>query len=636
MKISVVLPVYNTKEEYLRESIESILTQTFGDFELILINDGSTNNAEDIILSYKDQRIRYIKNEENLGLIKTLNKGLKLAQGEYIARMDADDISRPQRFEKQADFLDKNPEVDILGTWFNYFPRQRIVQTQTQDKQIKEHMIVNSNQIGHPTVMFRKKIVSQLNAYYDEEATYAEDYALWLSLLDRAVFANLPEVLLDYRIHPTSICQSNEILQNLQVQRLMTVAQGKYFGLNVDSVLEIIAKIESGQKLLCNDTLIVKCFYETIKSLVQKEGFSAQYEINKVFRRKLIKKLCLFERIKYIFNKRFNKTIFFVTEKPKISAVMALYNTPLKLFKRTLKSILNQTYQDFELLIIDDASKIDYSNYLNKIKDSRLKYFRLDENSGPGNARNVGIKMAKGEFVAIVDSDDIYLPKRFEMQADFLDKNPDVSLISGGLKFSNNNRVPSILIEDAQIKAAMLFNSQITNPCVMFRKNDFVEKNLFYPDDINFAEDYALWIDAMFKGIKMANLQELLMIYVRRKKQLSKTKCAQQAKILKDLYHKIFTELGMDVSDSDIDLHYNLECENFSDIASTEVIENWFERIIEHNKSSMVIEPKELEKRRDRIINKYLKRKDNLFRVKIGCHNLCLSRKMTLRVEKRC
>src|SRR5574344_639787 len=110
-KISVVMPVYNTDETFLRESIESILNQSFKDFEFIIINDGSTNNAEDVILSYKDERIRYYKNDINLKLIKTLNRGLLLAEGEYIARMDSDDISLPTRFQTQVEFLGKNPNI---------------------------------------------------------------------------------------------------------------------------------------------------------------------------------------------------------------------------------------------------------------------------------------------------------------------------------------------------------------------------------------------------------------------------------------------------------------------------------------------------------------------------------------------
>ena len=110
------MPVYNTKEEYLREAIESILNQTFTDFEFIIVNDGSTNNAEDVILSYKDERIVYIK-QENQGVSIASNNGWNKAKGEYIARMDSDDVSFPDRLEKQIQFLEDNPEYSLVGGW---------------------------------------------------------------------------------------------------------------------------------------------------------------------------------------------------------------------------------------------------------------------------------------------------------------------------------------------------------------------------------------------------------------------------------------------------------------------------------------------------------------------------------------
>ena len=114
--VTVLMAVYNG-EKYLREAIESILDQTYTNFEFLIINDGSSDRTEEIILSYNDKRIRYIKNEQNLKLIASLNKGLDLAKGEFIARMDADDISLPERLEKQINFLEKHPEIGLLGSW---------------------------------------------------------------------------------------------------------------------------------------------------------------------------------------------------------------------------------------------------------------------------------------------------------------------------------------------------------------------------------------------------------------------------------------------------------------------------------------------------------------------------------------
>ena len=122
-QVTVLMPVYNA-EQYLREAIGSILHQTFTDFEFIIINDGSTDRSEEIIKSYTDTRIRYYKNESNLKLIATLNKGFDLAGGKYIARMDADDISLPNRLQLQFELMEKNPEVGLCGTWFENFTEE--------------------------------------------------------------------------------------------------------------------------------------------------------------------------------------------------------------------------------------------------------------------------------------------------------------------------------------------------------------------------------------------------------------------------------------------------------------------------------------------------------------------------------
>ena len=115
-KVTVLMSVYNG-EKHLREAIDSILNQTFGDFEFLIINDGSTDRTADILQSYQDSRIKIIHNEKNIGLTKSLNKGLKLAKGEYLARMDADDISYPNRLEVQYEYMEKNPNVGIVGSW---------------------------------------------------------------------------------------------------------------------------------------------------------------------------------------------------------------------------------------------------------------------------------------------------------------------------------------------------------------------------------------------------------------------------------------------------------------------------------------------------------------------------------------
>lgn len=319
---------------------------------------------------------------------------------------------------------------------------------------------------------------------------------------------------------------------------------------------------------------------------------------------------------------------------PKISVVMGLFNTPYNYLEATMKSILAQTVKDFELIIIDDASTIEYTEFFKKFSDNRIKYSKLDKNCGPGGARNIGIKQAQGEYIAIVDSDDVYFPNRLELQMDFLDKNPDISLISGGFKQSNNGKTPKIPETHEEIKVFMLFNSPFTSSAVMFRKEEFSQKNIFFPEEIRFAEDYQMWINAMFANVKMSNIKDVLMIYTRRNGQLSKEKFKTQMIIIKDLYKKILHKVGIEAQDKELDLHFNIENEKYNFMTADQIIE-WFNKIIEANKTSKLFDEKRLIAKKEDVLNKFKNFKNRLFKVKIGQHNLCINKSLKISLVKR-
>jgi glycosyltransferase involved in cell wall biosynthesis len=204
-KISVLLPVYNSGT-FLAQAIDSVLAQSFSDFELIVINDGSTDESETIISRYADARIVYVKNESNLGLIATLNKGLALCKGKFIARMDADDISLPQRFEKQVEFLEQYPEVAVVATKIVMIDQQGIETGFWDDdfnasnrREIAE-MMPKLNCIAHPSIMSRAHILRNIG--YNRRFRGSEDWGLWLTLLSQGhVIEKLDETLLKYRVH---------------------------------------------------------------------------------------------------------------------------------------------------------------------------------------------------------------------------------------------------------------------------------------------------------------------------------------------------------------------------------------------------------------------------------------------------
>jgi glycosyltransferase involved in cell wall biosynthesis len=213
-KVSVLMPVYNA-EAYLAEAIDSIIFQTFTDWELILINDGSTDNSEMIISRYSDNRIYYIKNPVNLGLIKTLNRGIDFCGGEYIARMDADDISFPERLRKQIDFLDAHPDYLMCGTNAvvinNQGDRTGKIRN-LPDNDLLQINLLFSPSFVHPTVMIRREVL--LENRYDEAYKHVEDYELWRRIAKQGKVANLGDELLAYRWHDSNVSVLNSKVQD--------------------------------------------------------------------------------------------------------------------------------------------------------------------------------------------------------------------------------------------------------------------------------------------------------------------------------------------------------------------------------------------------------------------------------------
>lgn len=206
-RVTVLMPVYNG-EKHIREAIESILGQTFRDYEFLVINDGSTDRSVEIIISYRDPRIRLAHNDTNSGLIFTLNRGLALATGEFICRMDQDDISLPERLARQVAFMESRPEIAVCGGWFRKFGagRSKIVRWRTDADGIRCGLLFDA-MVGHPTVILRRDFIRKYGLQYDPAYKNAEDFALWVRVAEHGDLANLGEVLLLYRVHPAQITQ---------------------------------------------------------------------------------------------------------------------------------------------------------------------------------------------------------------------------------------------------------------------------------------------------------------------------------------------------------------------------------------------------------------------------------------------
>lgn len=200
-KVSVIMSEYNTEEKHLRQSIESILNQSFRNFEFIIINDGSSNKLIDIVNSYEDERVRIINNKENLGLARSLNRGIEASRGKYLVRMDTDDISHKNRIEKQLKFIENNPEYSVVGTSINLITDGDKKYPKHMEGEIDKTAFVNGTIPVHPTVIMNKEDVLEIGMYQTTNVNRSEDFVLWAELLlaDKRIYI-LNNILVDYRV----------------------------------------------------------------------------------------------------------------------------------------------------------------------------------------------------------------------------------------------------------------------------------------------------------------------------------------------------------------------------------------------------------------------------------------------------
>jgi glycosyltransferase involved in cell wall biosynthesis len=245
--VTVLLPAYNAAR-WLAQALQSILVQSFRDFELLIIDDGSTDATPAVLARCADPRVRVVRHDTNQGLIATLNEGIALSSAKYIARMDADDVAHPRRLAYQVNFMERHSEVGVCGTWFH--TRRGVkrvsVRPPVRHEDISAALFFRSP-FGHPTVMLRRGILSATGLKYASDAIGAEDFDLWVRLRPRTRFANVPKDLLEYRAH------------NDQVSSLLSVAQHRRAAqIRLGQLLSLVADPSPQEKALhlrlCDDS----------------------------------------------------------------------------------------------------------------------------------------------------------------------------------------------------------------------------------------------------------------------------------------------------------------------------------------------------------------------------------------------
>jgi len=286
--ISVIMPVKDG-EKYLREAINSILKQTYTNFEFFIINDGSSDGTESIINSYTDPRIKVIKNKTNQGITKSLNKAIKEASGKYIARMDADDFAVAERFEKQIQYLENSNTCVALGTRYHLMDKTgnvyRKAYTPCSNHELKS-MLLFSFPLCHPTLMIRHDIIKKHHILYNEKLFVAEDFEFLIRLATHGEIESLPDYLFHYRTHAagTSKTKKDELVHNFVKISLQTINQQlKNHHIPQEELSEFV-EIFNSHTILTN-YCDIKSFNKTMAQLI--DAYITTHKLNKRERRQV-------------------------------------------------------------------------------------------------------------------------------------------------------------------------------------------------------------------------------------------------------------------------------------------------------------------------------------------------------------
>ena len=527
-KISVIMPTYNASR-YLHDAIDSIISQTISDWELIIINEPFSNDDTEKTIDYytaRDSRIKLIQNNKRIGISASLNIGIDAVCGEYIARMDADDISLPKRFERQVEFLENNTDIDVLGIKPVNIGAKWQWNTETDASILKAGCLFYSPFV-HSTIMMKTDSLWKNRLYYNENCKYTEDYEFFARISDMLRFSNLIDKdLFHYRIHAESATNKGNKEEGIPLyKKVMRNLLEKVGAVFTDHEIDILCVLtapkpeyaaEAIHYISRLDLLLKRLFFND--AAIDKYGKDAlYYTVNRRWRESLNDRVTRDHSVSEAFRRGFfsypraykPKKEANVSQNPKVSVVLPAYNSE-KFIADSLRTILEQTFDDFELLLINEYGSDDNTvRIAMSFQDPRLRVIQNSKRLGLAESLNRGLLEAKGAYVARADSDDLYPLHRFQKQVDFMDRNPDVGVCGSWQRhFGRVDFIHKPPEKHEYIKASLIFSCNICHSTLMLRREAFVRNSLRY-DKSYLAEDFELWSRAVHL-LRFHTMQEVL------------------------------------------------------------------------------------------------------------------------------
>lgn len=460
-KVSIIIPVYNGSN-YLKEAIDSALAQTYKNIEIVVVNDGSNDNGatEEIAKSYGN-KIKYYK-KENGGVATALNLGIKKMTGEYFSWLSHDDMYYQDKIEKQVKFLANRDNKKVL-LYSNYsILRDGLITPIVHNHEMlirKSKYSLLRGCLNGITVLIPKVILDEMGEF-DEKLRYTQDYDYWRRIEAKYEFVHMEDVLSITRLHP----------QQDSVPSPKVIAESDALW------IDMIKKLPNNEKIKLAGTLYN--FYFEMVQFLKATPYAGALEYNE-------KELVILE-----------KELEQVDFNPKVSVVMPFYNRVEKTLV-ALKSVLYQSYKNIEIVLVDDASTDDITKLEKFVKEHKnINLLALGQNSGPGAARNLGIKKSKGEYIAFLDSDDEFMPEKIEKQLAMMVKhNLNISYTS----YTRHDSEQDVVMRDPGLTGIVvphiISDCNIATPTVMVKRSVLTENNLFFDESIRVGEDTCFWLE---------------------------------------------------------------------------------------------------------------------------------------------
>lgn len=488
--ISVIIPTYN-RASYILESIESVLAQDFGkyNYEILVIDDGSTDNTEEVLKKFKD-KITYVKLPHSGKPAVPRNYGISIAKGDLIAFQDSDDIWPKNKLKDQLLLFEDKDIVMSYGRALTMnsegmVSKNQLVKDDILDNGTDFAKLLKANSISTLTVVAKKEAILSVGGFDESDKLRAvEDYQLWLKILakypDKIKF--IDKVLAYYRQHEDNISKASSLLA-------------------IDRIINVLSSIWTHDL--------------TIKQ--RKSLEKALFDYHTGHRRLTIED----------------------GDQPLISVIMGVYNGE-EFFDDSINSILNQTYSNFEFIIVNDGSKKPAVDAISKYTDKRIRVVHQN-NKGHAGALNTGISLATGKFIARQDSDDISLPTRLEKELQLLVSSENIGVVGTFFTYVDEETLePSITMtqphKKIDVKRSMLVHNPLGHGTTMFKKEIF-EKIEPYTNKLGPIEDFELWLRIADK-YELAVVPENLYLYRLNTKGMSSLGGQTQIKVTKDLIKK--------------------------------------------------------------------------------------------------